>query len=160
MGNRNYYTKDMDGCAVDQQVLQALVKQHAPSLFKRSTPDNDIAYEFTVAIQMDALQWLLCLFIHSLPFEAVLRVWDLYFLQGTVLLLRLAVTVVKRCEEQLLACSDMAAFLEVLRKRLKKYVEVDILLLQTFDAPAKHLDRKALEKQREAVRATQRRAKR
>lgn len=39
------------------------------------------------------MQWFLTLFCHCLPQEAVLRVWDLIFLEGDEVLLRTALAI-------------------------------------------------------------------
>lgn len=53
------------------------------------------------------LKWFLCLFLHTLPYDVALRVWDLFFCQGRPVLLRVGLTLLQLTQAKLLACGDV-----------------------------------------------------
>ncbi|KAI9207598.1 uncharacterized protein BJ171DRAFT_278147 [Polychytrium aggregatum] len=57
-------------------------------------------------LSMVTTQWFMTLFINVLPVETALRVWDCFFYQGEKVLMRVALTLLKIHEEQILAFED------------------------------------------------------
>ncbi|KAJ3279114.1 hypothetical protein HK104_001732 [Borealophlyctis nickersoniae] len=57
-------------------------------------------------LSMITTQWFMTLFINVLPVETVLRVWDCFFYQGEKILMRVALTLIKIHEEQILSFTE------------------------------------------------------
>ena len=64
-----------------QSALLELLPRAAPEAFARLMAEG-------VPIREQTTSWLLCAFVDALPLEATLRVWDLLFQEGHVVLLR------------------------------------------------------------------------
>ena len=62
------------------------------------------------------MQWFLTLFCHCLPEEAVLRVWDLIFLEGDEVLLRTALAIWEGISEYVFENAD--TYLSINRSQL------------------------------------------
>lgn len=60
---------------MDQGVLESLVDLTLPDL-SRYLKQNRIP------ISLISTQWLLCLFINTVPIETVMRIWDAFFSEG------------------------------------------------------------------------------
>merc|ERR1712071_116680 len=63
-------------------------------------------------------KWFVCLLAEVLPVETVLRIWDCLFNEGSKILFRVAITLVKLNEEELLKCSEFGEMAETFTKSL------------------------------------------
>ncbi|CAM0872615.1 unnamed protein product [Alopecurus aequalis] len=70
-----YYTEEMIESQVDQLVLEEVVRERFPKLAKHS----DI---LGVQVTWVTGPWFLSIFINMLPWESVLRVWDVILFEG------------------------------------------------------------------------------
>ncbi|RLN49058.1 hypothetical protein BBJ28_00011465 [Nothophytophthora sp. Chile5] len=94
-----YHTRTMAGSRADQRVFSDLVTQKLP-LLARHLRVLGVDFEpFT-------LKWFLCLFLNTLPFEPVLRIWDVFFCEGSHVLLRVGLALLKLNQPRILACDD------------------------------------------------------
>ncbi|XP_066266474.1 growth hormone-regulated TBC protein 1-A-like [Branchiostoma lanceolatum] len=103
-----YYSKDMKGLKVDQEVLGELVKLKNPSaaavIEKEGMPWSILV-----------TKWFVCLFIDVLPIETVLRIWDCLFYEGSKILFRVALTMIKRNEATIAAATSFPGILEAFK---------------------------------------------
>ena len=49
-------------------------------------------------------KWFICLFVNHLPLDTELLVWDLFFIKGTSVLFRVAMTLFQLMEKDIMAC--------------------------------------------------------
>ena len=56
------------------------------------------------------LPWFICLFINTLPFITVMRVWDVIMFEGDKALIRIALALLSIGERDLLKCHDFSEF--------------------------------------------------
>jgi len=54
-------------------------------------------------------KWLICLFVNHLPLETELLVWDLFFLKGSQVVFRVALTLFSLMESEILKAEDMGS---------------------------------------------------
>jgi hypothetical protein len=95
----NYHTRSMAGSRADQRVFADLVQQKLPTLFQHM-------HALGVDFEPFTLKWFLCLFLNTLPFEPVLRIWDVFFCEGSHVLLRVGLALLKLNQPRILACTD------------------------------------------------------
>ncbi|KAL8214451.1 hypothetical protein R6Q57_003900 [Mikania cordata] len=84
-----YFTKDMIESQVDQLVFEDLLRERYPNL---------VDYFDHVGVQMGWIcgPWFLSIFVHMIPWESVLRVWDVIFFEGNrAMLLRTALALME-----------------------------------------------------------------
>ncbi|XP_034950902.1 growth hormone-regulated TBC protein 1 [Chelonus insularis] len=95
----DYYTPTMDGLLTDIDVLAELVKWKIPDVFNHVT-------QLGLPWAVITTKWFICLFAEVLPIETTLRIWDCLFYEGNKIIFRVALTLIKRNKENLLACDD------------------------------------------------------
>ncbi|XP_069060772.1 growth hormone-regulated TBC protein 1 isoform X1 [Pleurodeles waltl] len=95
----DYYSPEMMGLKTDQEVLGQLVKMKIPAV-------AELMERHGVMWTLVVSRWFICLFIDVLPVETVLRVWDCLFYEGSKLLFRVALTLIKRHQAYILEANN------------------------------------------------------
>ncbi|XP_034739861.1 ecotropic viral integration site 5 ortholog [Etheostoma cragini] len=106
-----YYSPLLEGVLFDAAMLTWVLKRTCPAAHKHLQHHG-------VEPLMFATDWLMCLFTRHLPFNTLLRVWDLFFCYGVRVLLQVAVVLVRRVlgrAEQRKQCQGQMETLERLR---------------------------------------------
>ncbi|XP_059378062.1 uncharacterized protein LOC132113981 [Carassius carassius] len=85
-----YYSPLLEGVLFDAAVLSSVLKKQCPAAHKHLQNQG-------VEPLMFATDWLMCLYSRHLPFDTLLRVWDLFFCCGVRVLFQVAVVLVRRC---------------------------------------------------------------
>uniref|UniRef100_A0A8C1GKR2 TBC1 domain family, member 10C n=1 Tax=Cyprinus carpio TaxID=7962 RepID=A0A8C1GKR2_CYPCA len=85
-----YYSPLLEGVLFDAAVLSSILKKQCPAAHKHLQNQG-------VEPLMFATDWLMCLYSRHLPFDTLLRVWDLFFYYGVRVLFQVAVVLVRRC---------------------------------------------------------------
>ncbi|XP_066599682.1 growth hormone-regulated TBC protein 1 isoform X4 [Prorops nasuta] len=116
-----YYTPTMDGLLTDIDVLAELVRIKMPDVYQHVI---NLGLPWAVI----ATKWFICLFAEVLPIETVLRIWDCLFYEGNKIIFRVALTLIKRNKDNLLACEDFAALAECFKQITK-----DSIVLRCHD---------------------------
>lgn len=64
-------------------------------------------------------KWFVCLFAEVLPVETVLRIWDCLFYEGSKILFRVCLTLIKANRKEIMACNDFTALAECFKAIVK-----------------------------------------
>ncbi|CAN4106944.1 unnamed protein product [Withania somnifera] len=95
-----YYSEEMIECQVDQLVLEVLVREKFPKLV------NHLDY-LGVQVAWVTGPWFLSIFMNMLPWESVLRVWDVLLFEGNrVMLFRTALALMELYGPALVTTKD------------------------------------------------------
>uniref|UniRef100_M4B338 Rab-GAP TBC domain-containing protein n=1 Tax=Hyaloperonospora arabidopsidis (strain Emoy2) TaxID=559515 RepID=M4B338_HYAAE len=94
-----YHTQTMTGSRADQRVFSDLVTEKLPVLAGH-------LHALGVDFEPFTLKWFLCLFLNTLPFEPVMRIWDVFFCEGSHVLLRVGLVLLKLNQPRIMACTD------------------------------------------------------
>ncbi|XP_053735623.1 ecotropic viral integration site 5 ortholog [Synchiropus splendidus] len=136
-----YYSPLLEGVLFDAALLTWLIKRTCP-------PAHKHMQRYGVEPLMFATDWLMCLFTRHLPFNTLLRVWDLFFCYGVRVLLQVAVVLVRHVlgqAEQRKQCQGQMETLERLRAVKEEVkVEEDTFIAEVCSIPLSTSD---LEKQ-------------
>ncbi|XP_029020900.1 rab GTPase-activating protein eat-17 [Betta splendens] len=136
-----YYSPLLEGVLFDAAMLSWVLKRTCPAAHKHLQHHG-------VEPLMFATDWLMCLFTRHLPFNTLLRVWDLFFCYGVRVLLQVAAVLVRRVlgrAEQRKQCQGQMETLEKLRGvREQIQEEDDSFIAEVCSVP---LSAKDLEKQ-------------
>ncbi|XP_023847801.1 TBC1 domain family member 10B-like [Salvelinus sp. IW2-2015] len=117
----DYYSPLLEGVLFDAAMLTWVLKKTCPATHKHLQRHG-------VEPLMFATDWLMCLFTRHLPFNTLLRVWDLFFCYGVRVLFQVAVVLVRRAlgrVEQREECEGQMETLERLRGVRKQVQQED-----------------------------------
>uniref|UniRef100_A0A8D0GBM2 Growth hormone-regulated TBC protein 1 n=1 Tax=Sphenodon punctatus TaxID=8508 RepID=A0A8D0GBM2_SPHPU len=95
----DYYSPDMMGLKTDQEVLGELVKTKVPAV-------AELIDRHGVMWTLVVSRWFICLFIDVLPVETVLRIWDCLFYEGSKIIFRVALTLIKQHQAFILEATN------------------------------------------------------
>jgi hypothetical protein len=104
----NYYTPSLIGGRVDQQVFQSCIAWKLPKLFSVFKSTNTL-------LEPIICPWFLCLYINVLPLSVVCRVWDCMFWEGSVVLFRIGLTLMKSKSKYIIEANDFVAIYTILK---------------------------------------------
>ncbi|ORY69410.1 rab-GTPase-TBC domain-domain-containing protein [Leucosporidium creatinivorum] len=117
----DYYTSHLLVSQADQRVLRDLIERLHPDV---------AAHLEDLGVELPAVTfgWFLSLFTDALPIQTLLRVWDLIFVLGTVMLFRVAVAIIQMNHAEILACDSAASLYALMRSMTTHLYQVDKLL--------------------------------
>ncbi|KAG0235959.1 hypothetical protein BGW42_004414 [Actinomortierella wolfii] len=92
---QDYYTPNLLQLRIDARVFDLLLKEHDPQL-REHLAKNDIIPVLYMT------PWFLTLFTMSLPWASVLRVWDVFYFDGTRALFRVGLGILHLSRDHLL----------------------------------------------------------
>lgn len=127
----NYYDTGLIGAQVDQYVLKDLIKQKAPDIYQHFEINE-------VEITSLTLNWFMAIFIDSVPFETLLRIWDCFLLEGSKVLFRFALAILIINRESILTRTDTISMMKQIKDSTKNLIDVESLFkvispLRIFD---------------------------
>ncbi|CAO2611498.1 Growth hormone-regulated TBC protein 1, partial [Lemmus lemmus] len=96
----DYYSPAMLGLKTDQEVLAELVRMKLPAVAALMDAHGVL---WTLLVS----RWFICLFVDILPVETVLRIWDCLFNEGSKIIFRVALTLIKQHQEFILEASSV-----------------------------------------------------
>jgi len=83
-------------------------------------------------ITLGLTNWLMSMFIGSLPLETTLRVWDIFFYEGSRTFFRVALALFRSGEKEILGLSDPIEIFQVVQTSPKKLVDANALTEHSF----------------------------
>ncbi|SPO22937.1 uncharacterized protein UTRI_01615 [Ustilago trichophora] len=116
-----YYTSHLLVSQADQRVLIELVSEHMPRLHAHIS-------ELGVDLPAITFAWFLSLYTDCLPVETLFRVWDVMFVEGMVILFRVAMSILKLYEAELLATTSASSFYGLAHSLTSRLFSVDKLI--------------------------------
>ncbi|KAI5706397.1 hypothetical protein M8J75_007772 [Diaphorina citri] len=116
----SYYTPNLIGIQADQKVLRSLVASGLPQL-EVSLLQHDIE------LSLITLHWFLTLFASVVHFKILLRIWDLLFLDGSIVLFQITLGMLKIKEPVLVTLENSAEIFNALSD-----IPGDICLISTL----------------------------
>ncbi|XP_065840731.1 growth hormone-regulated TBC protein 1-like [Oscarella lobularis] len=131
----NYY--NLRGVWIDIGVLKTIMEERLPLLLNHFDANG-------IDLNIVAARWFICLFVDVLHAETLLRVWDCLFNEGSVILFRVALTLLIQSEKEILACEDLNEILTAYKKIGNKTFDCHAFTLSLFQLPEK-LKRKQID---------------
>lgn len=95
-----YYIKSMSGLLTDLSVLDELVLKSEPEIHRHI---KAIGMPWAVT----TTKWFICLYAEVLPTETVLRIWDCLFYEGSKIIFRVALTLIKMHKQSILEAKEL-----------------------------------------------------
>ncbi|KAF5275661.1 hypothetical protein FQA39_LY06773 [Lamprigera yunnana] len=104
-----YYAKTMSGLLIDLNVLDEIVQKNEPQIYKHV---KNIGMPWAVA----STKWFVCLYAEVLPTETVLRIWDCIFYEGSKVIFRVALALIRIHKRQILETKDLGELVTCFRE--------------------------------------------
>jgi hypothetical protein len=98
----SYYNKTLMGVQIDQRVLKQLVSTIVPK-------SSQLFKEHDTEISLVTLHWFITAFAAVVPTQVLLRIWDIFFCEGSIALFRISLALLKQQEEESLSLDNSAA---------------------------------------------------
>ncbi|KAF5866339.1 hypothetical protein ETB97_012505 [Aspergillus alliaceus] len=130
----------LEGANIDLWILMVLLKDSTPHIYNKITgfaPGKSKTPPLTVDsrlpdITLGLTNWLMSLFIGTLPLETTLRVWDVFFYEGSKTFFRASLAIFKACERDILTVSDPMEVFQVVQAVPKRLLDANTLLDECF----------------------------
>ena len=119
------------GAHVDQYVLRELITEKLPQLSSHMEQYH---------IEISLFAWFLTVFVDNIPVSVYLHIWDVFLYEGSKVLFRFALAILRMHEQDLLGLKDSASFNQYLRTlderhfNLKRLSEIAFRELNPFSS--------------------------
>ncbi|KAL8653133.1 MAG: hypothetical protein Q9210_002287 [Variospora velana] len=122
----------LEGANVDLWVLMLALKESNPSIWaKVGAGDEDVSSMHTARlppISLCTTSWFMSMFIGTLPIESVLRVWDVVFYEGSMVLFRIALAIFKMGEQRIKAVKDPMELFQIVQSYPRGILDIGTLM--------------------------------
>ncbi|XP_018593850.1 small G protein signaling modulator 3 isoform X1 [Scleropages formosus] len=136
----SYFSSTLLGVQTDQRVLRQLIVQYLPRL-------DRLLQEHDIELSLITLHWFLTAFASVVDIRVLLRIWDLLFYDGSVVLFQVTLGMLKIKEEELVSSENSASIFNTLSD-LPSQLEDGVLVLGEAVRLAGTLTQENLEAQR------------
>ncbi|KAK7938980.1 hypothetical protein WMY93_002306 [Mugilogobius chulae] len=117
----SYFSSTLLGVQTDQRVLRQLIVQYLPDL-DRLLQDHDIE------LSLITLHWFLTSFASVVDIRLLLRIWDLLFYQGSLVLFQITLGMLKIKEDELVSSENSASIFNTLSDLPSQLRDAAVLL--------------------------------
>lgn len=138
----NTHEVSLEGANVDLWILMVLLRDSMPGIYSKiASMDGSTGRGKLPALTVNSrlpditlglTNWLMSIFIGTLPLETTLRVWDIFFYEGSKTFFRVSLAIFKACEKDILAVSDPMEVFQVVQTVPKRLLDVNALLEDCF----------------------------
>lgn len=116
----SYYSSTLLGIQADQRVLQTLASNYLPSI-------DEKLKQHDIEVSLITFQWFLTLFASVVHMKILLRLWDWFFCDGSLVLFQLTLGMIKLKEPALNELENSAQIFNVLSDIPGEVEDVDAL---------------------------------
>ena len=116
----DYYT-DMHGLILDMKVLERLISKFLPLLSKKFN-------ELNLEPMLFAVQWFVCIFSYNFPSDIVIRIWDIFFVEGLLFVFKVALSILFIYRKEILKITDFNEGISFCGKMAENIDDLDLIL--------------------------------
>lgn len=117
----SYFSQSLLGLQADQRVLRQLIGSFLPDT-------DSVLAEHDIELSLISMHWFLTLFANVLHIRIVLRLWDLFFYEGSSVMFRAALGMLKVRERELRGTTNSADIFNLLSDLPGTVDDADYLL--------------------------------
>eukprot|EP00074_Homo_sapiens_P111434 XP_024307995.1 small G protein signaling modulator 3 isoform X8 [Homo sapiens] len=117
----SYFSTTLLGVQTDQRVLRHLIVQYLPRLDK-------LLQEHDIELSLITLHWFLTAFASVVDIKLLLRIWDLFFYEGSRVLFQLTLGMLHLKEEELIQSENSASIFNTLSDIPSQMEDAELLL--------------------------------
>lgn len=132
----------LEGANIDIAVLMSCIKDALPAVWAKlddkgagggAIAADDTAQALRLpTVSLATTAWFMSLFVGTLPIESVLRVWDCLFFEGSKTLFRIALSIFKSAERQILPVNDPMEVFQVVQTSPRSMLDINALMEVCF----------------------------
>jgi hypothetical protein len=120
----NYFS-ELAGLMVDVDILILLLEKYFPNLIQHLEENCILEYFKNILFQ-----WLITLFSENFKFESTIVIWDMMFLEKSIVLLKTVIGLLKLAKNDLLKIENLDDFKSYFRSKLCVFRPFFIFLIQ------------------------------
>ncbi|KAK7804130.1 hypothetical protein U0070_020732 [Myodes glareolus] len=117
----SYFSTTLLGVQTDQRVLRHLIVQYLPRLDK-------LLQEHDIELSLITLHWFLTAFASVVHIRLLLRIWDLFFYEGSLVLFQTTLGMLRLKEEELIQSENSASIFNTLSDIPAQMEDAELLL--------------------------------
>nr|XP_044635273.1 small G protein signaling modulator 3 isoform X2 [Equus asinus] len=117
----SYFSTTLLGVQTDQRVLRHLIVQYLPRLDK-------LLQEHDIELSLITLHWFLTAFASVVHIRLLLRLWDLFFYEGSLVLFQTTLGMLRLKEEELIQSENSASIFNTLSDIPSQIQDAELLL--------------------------------
>ncbi|KAM8777179.1 small G protein signaling modulator 3 isoform 2-T2 [Rhynchonycteris naso] len=117
----SYFSTTLLGVQTDQRVLRHLIVQYLPRLDK-------LLQEHDIELSLITLHWFLTAFASVVHIKLLLRLWDLFFYEGSLVLFQTTLGMLGLKEEELIQSENSASIFNTLSDIPSQIEDAELLL--------------------------------
>uniref|UniRef100_A0A0N5A272 Rab-GAP TBC domain-containing protein n=1 Tax=Parastrongyloides trichosuri TaxID=131310 RepID=A0A0N5A272_PARTI len=124
-----YFTPDMEQIKIDGEVLKHILLSKCPRA-------NFHLKKNLVDPTMYLLTWFMCIFCRTLPWESVLRIWDMFFCEGIKVLFKVALVIISETfgnKKSIIEYPDQESILMKLKELPKELLSEEVLIKKVLE---------------------------
>ncbi|OXB54454.1 hypothetical protein ASZ78_013511, partial [Callipepla squamata] len=121
----SYFSTTLMGVQTDQRVLRQLIVQYLPRLDK-------LLQEHDIELSLITLHWFLTSFASVVHIKLLLRIWDLFFYEGSLVLFQLTLGMLSMKEDELIQSENSASIFNTLSDIPSQIADADVLLREAM----------------------------
>lgn len=132
----------LEGANIDLWILMVLLKESLPTVYSKIASTGPASGKMRVPaltvhsrlpdITLGLTNWLMSIFIGTMPLETTLRVWDIFFYEGSKTFFRVSLAIFKACERDILNVSDPMEVFQVVQTVPKTLLDANALIDDCF----------------------------
>lgn len=132
----------LEGANADLWILMVALKESLPAVYtkvasptpttSRSRPPAITTTTRLPDITLGLTNWLMSMFVGSLPLETTLRVWDILFYEGSKTFFRVALAIFRLSQRDILVVSDPMEIFQIVQTAPKKMIDASALADECF----------------------------
>ncbi|XP_050313746.1 small G protein signaling modulator 3 homolog isoform X2 [Anthonomus grandis grandis] len=117
----SYYSSTLLGIQADQKVLRNLIANYLPDT-------DEVLKNHDIELSLITMQWFLTLYANVVHMKILLRIWDLFFFEGSIVLFQATLAMLKIKEPKLKTLENSAQIFNALSDIPGDIDDVDKLL--------------------------------
>ncbi|XP_056653371.1 small G protein signaling modulator 3 isoform X2 [Monodelphis domestica] len=118
-----YFGAALTGVQTDQRVLRQLIVQYLPRL-------DQLLQEHDIELSLITVHWFLTAFASVVHMRLLLRIWDLFFYQGSLVLFQATLGMLRMKEDELIQSENSASIFNTLSDIPSQMEDPEVLLAE------------------------------
>ncbi|KAK9768569.1 hypothetical protein K7432_000711 [Basidiobolus ranarum] len=119
------YSVTMEGAIINQEVFMLLLRDKFPMIYERLDKQTALGMP---PVTLTVSHWFSTIFVGVMPVENVLRIWDCLFYEGFKIAFRIALTLFKMNENDIMSVQDPLVLFQKIQDMPKNVINCHSLL--------------------------------